>query len=85
MSDFETAKIHLEKTIKIKDDFAVAYRELGKVNLMLSEYEDAITAYEKSFDLNPKLSRAAYTSTWPKNYGNFGTRIHLNSFKHIHF
>ena len=60
MSDFETAKIHLEKTIKIKDDFAVAYRELGKVNLMLSEYEDAIEAYEKSFDLNPKLSRAAY-------------------------
>lgn len=59
-SDFETAKIHLEKTIKIKDDFAVAYRELGKVHLMLSEYEDAIKAYEKSFDLNPKLSRAAY-------------------------
>ena len=60
MSDFETAKIHLEKTIKIKNDFAVAYRELGKVNLMLSEYEGAIEAYEKSFDLNPKLSRAAY-------------------------
>ena len=59
-SDFETAKIHLEKTIKIKDDFAVAYRELGKVHLMLSEYEDAVQAYEKSFDLNPKLSRAAY-------------------------
>jgi outer membrane protein OmpA-like peptidoglycan-associated protein len=60
LSDFETAKIHLEKTIKIKDDFGVAYRELGKVHLLLAEYDDAINAYEKSFDLDPKLSRAAY-------------------------
>jgi outer membrane protein OmpA-like peptidoglycan-associated protein len=59
-SDFETAKIHLKKTIRIKKDFAVAHRELGKVHLMLKEYEEAIGSYEKSFDLNPRLSRAAY-------------------------
>lgn len=59
-NDYATAKIHLEKTIKIKNDFAVAYRELGKVNLLLSNYEEAVKAYEKSFDLNPRLSRAAY-------------------------
>lgn len=58
--DYETAKIHLKKTLKIKEDFAVAYRELGKVHLMLKEYEDAIKAYERSFELNPRLSRAAY-------------------------
>ena len=34
MSDFETAKIHLEKTIKIKDDFAVAYLQSNKFVLM---------------------------------------------------
>lgn len=59
-NDFETAKIHLKKTIDIKDDFAVAYRELGKVHLLLSEYEEAVQAYEKSFDLSSRLSRAAY-------------------------
>lgn len=56
----EEAKAQLQQTIQIKDNFAVAYRELGKVHLLLEEYEEAIVAYEKSFALNPKLSRAAY-------------------------
>lgn len=56
----EEAKTELERTIKIKNDFAVAYRELGRVNLELSEFEAAIDAYEKSFALDPALSRAAY-------------------------
>lgn len=56
----EEAKIELNKTIKIKNDFAVAYRELGRVNLELFNFVDAIDAYEKSFALDPALSRAAY-------------------------
>ncbi len=54
------AKKELETTIKIKNDFAVAYRELGRVCLELYEFQNAIDAYEKSFALDPALSRAAY-------------------------
>jgi tetratricopeptide (TPR) repeat protein len=57
---FEAAKEELKKTIKIKNDFAVAYRALGSVYLELAEYENAIDAYEKSFAFDPTLSRAAY-------------------------
>ncbi len=57
---YELAKKQLEYTIKIKDDFAVAYRELGIVLLELQDYEGAIKAYEKSFELDKKLSRAAF-------------------------
>jgi outer membrane protein OmpA-like peptidoglycan-associated protein/tetratricopeptide (TPR) repeat protein len=57
---FEAAKEELKKTIKIKNDFAVAYRALGSVYSELAEYEKAIDAYEKSFAFDPTLSRAAY-------------------------
>jgi len=78
-SDFETAKIHLKKTIRIKKDFAVAHRELGKVYLMLKEYDDAIKSYEKSFDLNPRLSRAAYYECGEAHFrlGDFHTAAEL--------
>jgi outer membrane protein OmpA-like peptidoglycan-associated protein/tetratricopeptide (TPR) repeat protein len=56
----EEAKAELENTIKIKSDFAVAYRELGRVNLELAAYEAAIEAYQTSFALDSALSRAAY-------------------------
>ena len=56
----DEAKMELERTIKIKNDFAVAYRELGRVNLELYNFGEAIDAYEKSFALDPALSRAAY-------------------------
>ncbi len=78
-SDFETAKIHLKRTIRIKKNFAVAHRELGKVYLMLKEYENAISAYEKSFDLNPRLSRAAYYECGEAHFrlGDFDTAAKL--------
>ncbi len=57
---YKLAKKQLEHTIKLKDNFAVAYRELGTVNMELGLYEAAISAYEHSFDMDPKLSRAAF-------------------------
>ncbi|MEM9823631.1 MAG: hypothetical protein AAF985_21275, partial [Bacteroidota bacterium] len=54
------AKKQLQHTIKVKDDFAVAYRELGMVCLELEEYGPAIDAFNKSFELDDKLSRAAF-------------------------
>jgi outer membrane protein OmpA-like peptidoglycan-associated protein/tetratricopeptide (TPR) repeat protein len=78
-NDFETAKIHLKKTIRIKKDFAVAHRELGKVYLMLNEFEEAVKSYETSFDLNSKLSRAAYYECGEAHFrlGDFETAAEL--------
>ncbi len=60
LGQYELARKQLEYTIKIKDDFAVAYRELGIVLLEMRDYEGAIEYYEKSFKLDSKLSRAAF-------------------------
>jgi len=54
------ARKQLKHTVKIKNNFAVAYRELGMVNLELGHNQDAIEAFEISFDLDDKLSRAAF-------------------------
>lgn len=56
----DAAAKQLQHTIKVKEDFAVAYRELGMVFLELDRFPDAIEAFEVSFDLDEKLSRAAY-------------------------
>jgi len=58
--EYSKAVKQLRHTIKIKKDFAVAHRLLGKVYLELAYYENATLAYEKSFDLDNKLSRAAF-------------------------
>ncbi len=57
---FEKAKRQINHTIKIKANFAVAYRILGKINFELAAYQEAIDAFEKSFQLDDKISRAAY-------------------------
>ena len=56
----EKARKQLRYTIKLKKDFAVAYRVLGMVNLELGRYTESIEAFENSFDLDEKLSRAAF-------------------------
>ncbi len=56
----ERAKRQLKHTLGLKKDFAVAHRTLGKVYSELGKYEKAIDSYEVSFELNKKLSRAAY-------------------------
>lgn len=59
-NQFEDARKKLNKAIEVKPDFAVAYRELGKVELELENYTAAAEAYQASFDLDPRISRAAY-------------------------
>lgn len=69
--EFKAARAKLEDAIKTKKGYAVAYRMLGVVNMRLKNYEAAITAYEKLFDLQPSLSRAAYyecAEAYLKNY-----------------
>ena len=55
----EAANKQLRHTIKVKDNFAVAHRLLGKTYLEMGEYKKAIKAYEQSFEIDDKLSRAA--------------------------
>ena len=57
---YEKAYHQLRHTVKIKDNFAVAYRELGKVCLEMKKFDESIDALEKSFELDKKLSRAAF-------------------------
>jgi outer membrane protein OmpA-like peptidoglycan-associated protein/tetratricopeptide (TPR) repeat protein len=49
----------LEHTVKIKNNFAVAHRLLGKNYLETGQFKKAIKAYEQSFEIDDKLSRAA--------------------------
>ena len=56
----DKAEKQLLHTIKIKEDFAIAYRLLGKVCLDLAKYDKAKEAFESSFELDEKLSRAAF-------------------------
>ncbi len=58
--NYTRALKQLRHTLKVKEDFAVAYREMGKVLLELEDFSEGKDAFERSFDLDPKLSRAAY-------------------------
>ena len=55
----EAAIKQLEHTVKIKKNFAVAHRLLGKTYLETGQFKKAIKAYEQSFEIDDKLSRAA--------------------------
>ena len=57
--EYETAARQLKHTIKIKENFTVAHRLLGKSLLEIGDYQNAIRALERSFELDDKLSRAA--------------------------
>ncbi len=57
---FTKAEKQLRHTIKLKGNFAVAHRELGRVYLELDKFDEAAKSLEKSFDLDPNISRAAY-------------------------
>lgn len=50
----------LKHTIKIKKEFAIAHRLLGKAYYDIEEFELAVEALERSFDFDRKLSRAAF-------------------------
>ncbi len=57
---FKPAKLALETVVEQKANFVVAYRLLGIVYTNLRTHIEAINAYEKLFELDPTLSRAAY-------------------------
>ncbi len=57
---YQDALKQLNHTLKIKEDFAIAHLELGRVYLELKQYGLSVTSFQRSFELNPNLSRAAY-------------------------
>lgn len=57
---FEAARKDLNSAISEKEDFAIAHRLLGFVQVKLGNWEKAAKSYERLFQLNPLLSRAAY-------------------------
>ncbi len=58
--DNKRAIKQLKHTIKIKKDFAIAHRLLGKAYYDTDQFVLAIAALERSFELDRKLSRAAF-------------------------
>lgn len=54
IENYDKAIVSLEKCIKLKPNDDVAYFELGKNYLLLREYQNANTAFEKATQLNPK-------------------------------
>lgn len=58
--DYKRAIKQLKHTIKIKKDFAIAYRLLGKAYYDTNQFELAIEALEDSFEYDRKVSRAAF-------------------------
>ena len=58
--DYKRAIKQLKHTIKIKEDFAIAHRLLGKAYYDTDQFKLAIDALERSFDFDRKLSRAAF-------------------------
>lgn len=60
MQQFQPAKLVLEEAIKRKPNFVIAYRLLGIVNSKLKNHAEAVVAYEKLFEMQAGLSKAAY-------------------------
>lgn len=58
--DSRKAIKQLKHTIKIKEDFAIAHRLLGKAYYDTDQFVLAAEALERSFELDRKLSRAAF-------------------------
>lgn len=59
-NELEKAEAQLLHTLSLKADFAIAYRLLGRVYLEKRAFQSAVSAFENSFKLNQKLSRAAW-------------------------
>lgn|GEM_PF-769482 len=54
------AKAELNSALRKQKKKSVVFRLLGMVETELQNWDEAISHYENSFELNPKLSRAAY-------------------------
>jgi len=58
--EYHKALKQLKYTIKLKEDFSVSHLELGRVYLELKDFAASKKAFERSFELNPAVSRAGY-------------------------
>ncbi len=58
--NYAAAVGELQAAIATKDDYSTAYKLLGLVQLRQNNFDKAIEAYQKSFELNPKLSLCSY-------------------------
>lgn len=54
IENYDKAIVSLEKCIKLKPNDAVAYFELGKNYLLLKDYSNAQSSFEKATQLDPK-------------------------------
>lgn len=54
IENYDKAIISLEKCIKIQNNNAVVYFELGKNYLALKQYDNALTSFEKATQIDPK-------------------------------
>ncbi|MEM6723481.1 MAG: OmpA family protein [Bacteroidota bacterium] len=57
---YRSAIQELKAVIRKKPKMSVAHRVLGLVYWKLEQYEEALAAYQQGFQLNSKISRAAY-------------------------
>jgi len=56
--ELKNAKIYFEKIVKINQSIAGVYYNLGKLELILENYNDSIELFQKTLKINPNLSTA---------------------------
>ena len=54
MNEIKKAKIFLKKTVDMQSNYALAFFSLANVHSDLKEYNDAVSCYQKSIEINPK-------------------------------
>lgn len=72
--EYEKALELFEKAVKVDDQFAFAWDNIGVCNRYLGNYDKAINAYEKSIKINPNglmpLQNLAIVYSYKKEYEN---------------
>ena len=56
--ELKNAKIYFEKIVKINQSIAGVYYNLGKLELILENYNDSIELFQKTLKINPNLPTA---------------------------
>ena len=56
--ELKNEKIYFEKIVKINQSIAGVYYNLGKLELILENYNDSIELFQKTLKINPNLSTA---------------------------
>ncbi|MCX7654751.1 MAG: tetratricopeptide repeat protein [Fervidobacterium sp.] len=53
LGNYEIAEIELKQSLGLNPDFSLAYYELGNILFIQKDYEDAIEAYKKAYQMEP--------------------------------